>query len=201
LITASVATKYPYFAFLREAFETTDSYIMKALEQRRTEGKPMPVCKEGCYYCCLRNSVPLTELEFRGISWYVGEMLAEPERSAVREQLLHCGETTRCPFLVHEGCAIYPMRPLACRNFYILRRACAPDEDPWTNRRGDVLFVREGSQRAAAKILQGLEHGTFRECKTLAAAGMLVKISKPMEECYLPGLVAVMDHFGPPVGP
>jgi uncharacterized protein len=47
------------------------------------------------------------------------------------------------PFLVDDACAVHALRPMACRQFNVFDTPCAEDEDPFYNRRQDVLTPSE----------------------------------------------------------
>ena len=196
IITEAVTRDHPRLRFLSEAFVCTDRMISIELEKLRINCGKTPACRPGCSVCCLKPDLPVNQLEIEAISWYTSEVLAGGVKATIRDQLVAMGEDARCPFLVGDRCAVYPLRPLSCRNFFVLGRPCAPGEDPWFTRRTDIWRCTEGWKRTAAKMLQGLGYGSFQECRRMATDGELGKVSRSMHELDLSLLVPAMDAFG-----
>ncbi len=149
-------TKYGWLGMLLDAYFIVDGGIRE--EIKREEGKrggPKVACKKGCSGCCYKQEVPLSEIETLGISWYSCEQLVGELRNNVKQQLLfHHRAGAQCPFLVCDSCAIYPVRPLACRMFIVIGEASSNGEDPFTSRWHDMLHLSPSvARKAMEKIL------------------------------------------------
>jgi Fe-S-cluster containining protein len=130
--------KYPWLRMLFDAYNFLDSAIMKGLEEHKIKTGRSLACSKGCFFCCLKHAIPANAIEMSGISWYASEKLSGDQREKVKIQLLHHKETTICPFLVNKECSVYPVRPIACRQFNVLGKVCLPGEDPFVSRHEDM---------------------------------------------------------------
>lgn len=98
-------------------------------EERIIKAKQKPSCKKGCAHCCYIQ-VNITEWEADSIMDFLKESKAEFTEEE-KERLKHQSEIKndseyilsphrRCIFLMDNNeCGIYPVRPLACRNYYV----------------------------------------------------------------------------------
>lgn len=124
-----------------DACALVDLSVAEALDARRKTGHG-PACKAGCAACC-RQPIPVTPLESLAIEVWLQLHMPAPRRALLARQLeaaAHQPPQLRdCPFLAENVCRIYPLRPLACRRYLVLGRACAPGEDPTRLRPGDLL--------------------------------------------------------------
>lgn len=91
-----------------------------------------PACGPGCDACCYQ-AIPLSLAEAVAIRAFL-RLAAMPPPEAERP-----GDPNRCPFLGHSHCAIYPVRPFACRRFMVFNQRCEMGEDPTVTRPADVL--------------------------------------------------------------
>ena len=142
----------------------------------------------------------MTPLELQGISWYVCEVLRGKDRTCVREQLASYPDIGHCPFLVDGLCAVRPVRPLSCRQFFVLTRPCTENEDVTRTRPDDILMmggVEESAElrEVATLMLQGLGAGSRTDCVALAGKGELVNRTSDMLGLSLSSMVDVMDLF------
>lgn len=83
-------------------------------------------------------TIPMNHLEFQGLSWYVSEILPLEERKVIKSRLTIDDEDAGCPFVIDNICAVYPLRPIACRQFFVLNKPCVRGENPWYKRREDI---------------------------------------------------------------
>jgi Fe-S-cluster containining protein len=83
-------------------------------------------CKKGCAFCCnLKVDSTITEAEV--IVDYCKENNIPLNKSYLEKQAKHTDQVeymlsadSRCSFLQHDNtCAIYKVRPLACRKYYV----------------------------------------------------------------------------------
>ena len=112
-------------------------------------------CRSGCDVCCrTQGDIPVFPIELAGLSWYSVEKLEGATRAAVRAGLAgHEPGASACPFLVARQCAVHPVRPMACRLFTVLGRACAEGEDPFHERRADMLAPPPGLLERAYRVM------------------------------------------------
>lgn len=98
-------------------------------------------CDRGCAFCCAEaGSIDIVTLEGLAIREAVARMPRPRQRALkkavekdVRKRLL--GRTSACPFLLkNRSCAVYPVRPFACRRIFSLHR-CSAERPPMLHRR------------------------------------------------------------------
>lgn len=147
--------KYDWLPMLLDAYKIADDGTAKCL---KASGKGSP-CSKGCYACCLNPSVPINPIEIAGISWYCAEKITGQLRKKLKQKLLkHNDDSLECLFLIEGSCSIYPLRPLACRQFYVFGEKCKPFEDILKTRPQDILrFDRKYAKKVAMKILPFFE--------------------------------------------
>lgn len=153
-------------------------------------------CGNGCDACCRNASVQLTQPELQGISWYASEQLAGDLRVKVRRRLEHHRETPECPFLVEHSCAIYPVRPLACRQFLVKSTPCAVGEDVSISRPSDI--VRKPRSNAKKVAVQLLKFWNFHSEKARVKAfenGFIFEAGRMMHDYPWEMIARTMDHF------
>ena len=132
--------RLPWLSLLLDAYAVVDKGVTIAVSREKRKLRKRPACTEGCYTCCRANTdIPTYPLELAGMTWYAMEKVLEPARSSLREQLSVGGNNPPCPFLVNSTCAVYPVRPIACRQFIVFGKPCSAGDDPYYTRRGDVL--------------------------------------------------------------
>lgn len=129
---------HPWLGLLLDALACIDAGTAAAFAGLSPDAPPI-ACEAGCSLCCENNHlIPVTPLEVAGLTWFCLESLkGETKRSVAR----NLGKRDRrgCPFLVAKRCAIYPLRPIACRRFIVFGQTCQAGEDVWVSRRHDVL--------------------------------------------------------------
>ena len=165
----------PGMDLLLDAFAVVDCGVARAVARRGQK----PACGDGCFHCCTQP-IPVTPLEILGLRLFVrpefapggaagGEPASTPARALgpvmglapeVRRALeagfapftgdaASLGDT--CPFL-HEGrCAVYPVRPMACRRYIVYGTPCAQGEDPTCTRPQQVLQPGQDFLQAALR--------------------------------------------------
>lgn len=135
----------PWHDLLRRMHAVADAGVEKAVRAEERRRKAKRACRRGCSVCCRHQSdVPALPIELTGISWFCAERLAGPARERVRAQLAAHTRGGPCPFLVDHACAVHEVRPLACRLFTVFGRPCSEGEDPFHERRADLLAAPPG---------------------------------------------------------
>lgn len=155
-------SRLPWLAWLLESYAITDEGVGQGIRQAERRGHKL-ACGRGCAACCRSHGdIPVYPLELMGIYWYAVEKLQDPLRARVAEQLARYRELPGCPFLVDEACAIHPLRPMACRQFNVVRQVCSEGEDAFHTRPDDVLLpVKFHKEKALAGMLR--HHGVMTE--------------------------------------
>ena len=103
-------------------------------EQARTNG-PQPACQAGCAHCC-HLRVEATDPEVLHIAQHLHTLPSADQATTLRRLRQHAAAvsvgTTRqpCSFLVHDRCAIYSVRPAACRKAHSLSAAHCAEQSP-----------------------------------------------------------------------
>lgn len=148
----------PWLPMLLDAYEVIDRGIFLALQREKRKTGRRPVCKAGCGGCCATHAdIPIYPLEMVGIYWYVLEKMDPELRTALMPKLQDRSAPTSgpcpCPFLSDSRCTVYPVRPIACRQFMVFHRPCGEGEDPFHTRRADVLTPLEDFADRAYSIM------------------------------------------------
>jgi Fe-S-cluster containining protein len=111
---------------IRSLYGSVDGLLEAFVRRSAREGKPA-TCKKGCAWCCHQAVFGVTH-ELLYIHDHLLENFGEKRRRGFLEkaknkstQTLHHSLEEQlklrlsCPFLVEGACAIYPVRPMACR--------------------------------------------------------------------------------------
>lgn len=131
-----------------------------------------PACRAGCSFCCYYK-VEARAVEVLAIQQYVLAKLKPELIRAIVEQanrnvaeaktlthIEHLATNQRCPFLIDDKCAIYPVRPSKCRNFHAAdMQGCKDSYDQPTNLSIPNSYIPEVFD-AANGIAQGFEAAT-----------------------------------------
>lgn len=103
-------------------------------EQARATG-PQPACQAGCAHCC-HLRVEATEPEVLHIAQYLRTLPGADQATTTLRLQQHvaaasAGSTRQpCSFLVNDRCAIYSVRPAACRKAHSLSAARCAEQSP-----------------------------------------------------------------------
>ena len=103
-------------------------------KQARANG-PKPACQAGCAHCC-HLRVEATDPEVLHIAQHLQTLPSADQATTLRRLQQHAAAasvgTTRqpCSFLVHDRCAIYSVRPAACRKAHSLSAAHCAEQSP-----------------------------------------------------------------------
>ena len=106
VVPREAAEKYEWLEPLARAYATADMGIADEFERRAAAGKPPVACHRGCHECCLAPALLVNQLEIRGLSWFLAEVMVEPARSRVREQIRRHRESAVCPLLLDGECSV-----------------------------------------------------------------------------------------------
>jgi Fe-S-cluster containining protein len=103
--------------FVRQFYEVFDDAMVQE--------KPLVSCSKGCHFCC-RQNVHTFPAEAQVIAAYCKEKEIEIPKDYLTEQLkygwreLAKTEVGWCVFLKNGECSIYPVRPSACRSYFVV---------------------------------------------------------------------------------
>ena len=149
----------PGMDLLLDAFAVVDCGVAQAVARRGQ----IPACGAGCYHCCTQP-IPLTPLEILGLRLFVWPELMPAQAACLPpevRQFLAVGFAAftggsaslgaTCPFLYEGRCAVYPVRPMACRRYIVYETPCAKGEDPTTTRPHQVLQPSQDFLQAALR--------------------------------------------------
>jgi Fe-S-cluster containining protein len=145
---------YIWLSPLLDAYHIQNTGIAVELEQESRKRNATVACRRGCTACCERPAVPLTEVELNGIIWYVTTKLNDSLRDTVKTQVSNRQKSLRCIFLVDNACAIYPVRPIACRILHVFGQECRHGDNVCETRPGEVWsHSRELGRRVAYALM------------------------------------------------
>lgn len=195
--TPDAEGKYAWLPPLLDTYYTSDVAVEEDLAQRDIK----PACHSGCHACCLKPTVPVTAPELIGISWFASEVLAGELRAKVKQRLIEHESRLECPFLIDRKCSIYPMRPLACRQFLVTQRPCEIGEDPLETRPGDIVkLTREKVIRPTAmRLLEWPGYGlrTTAAKRTAFESGFIAANARDMDLYPWEQIAQTMERFEP----
>jgi len=146
--------RLPWLSLLLDAYAVIDKGIAIAISREKRKQKKRLACAEKCDTCCRANTdIPVYPLELAGITWYATEKVKQPLRDTLWQQLSAQSASPPCPFLIDNICAVYPVRPIACRQYIVLGKPCADNEDPYYTRREDLLTPIQDFTNKAIHIM------------------------------------------------
>jgi len=188
--------QFPWLSILLDAYTIIDQGVSAAISREQKQGREL-ACAKGCCSCCTTHQdIPVYPLELMGMSWYVIEKLQSPLREQLKQQLQDIDKVDTCPFLLDGSCSIHPMRPIACRQFNVLDKACADGEDAFHTRKKDVMIPIERFTNEAFDTMLPF-YGIKRkgERRKAIKQGALHALAKVMRECNWQSLPEKMDAF------
>ena len=142
--------RHPWLSLMLNAFA-----IIEASTAQTVAASPVAAaCRAGCIPCCQQSVIPVTPLEAEALRFWVKNKLTPSLRNLVLAALCRASETVAidCPFLVNKSCAVYPVRPIACRRFMVRGTPCGPTEDCMLTRPHDVLRPSREALHAALAL-------------------------------------------------
>lgn len=153
----------------------------------RRAGKPV-ACGKGCGDCCIQP-IPVTPPEVLGLAWFADVMLQGEARAAVATALAGLREAGHdpvrgpgCPFFVQGVCTVYPLRPLACREYVVLGKPCDLGEDAAFTRPEDMVRLPVAAQRGAFALMLPLAGITGeREIAEALGQGRMLSLARALQ--------------------
>lgn len=123
---------HSWLSLLLDSYAVVDFSVFTAIENSNKK----IVCSKGCSACCYQV-IPLSTIESIGIKFYIQNILHQEYRHYVLENFYNNKQI--CIFNIDDSCAIYPLRPIACRRYLICSKRCNINEDPTITRPTDII--------------------------------------------------------------
>jgi uncharacterized protein len=189
--------KYTWLSMLLDAYHAIDRANNIGIPQEEKRRGKQLACHRGCANCCFSSIVPVSIIEISGISWFCTEKLWGRNRENVKKQIVSgVNNTLRCPFLCESECSIYPVRPIACRQFHVFGTPCQPKEDAFRTRPQDIWSPGiETSKKVLEKILPYYGITSKKQQRQALETGWLIDNSKDLFELDLYHLSESMEAF------
>lgn len=188
--------RYSWLPLLLDAYLIVDQGITLSITREQEKGRKI-ACSIGCSVCCrFQEHIPVYPLELVGITWYAIEKVRGEKREVLKKELRAYESKGPCPFVIDNVCSIYPLRPMACRQFIAFTRPCAEGEDPVHTRRDDMLIPdRESIHHAFFRMLPfyGVEDESER--LEVIESGAIQRMVSLLSEGKWKGLAERMDAF------
>ncbi|SCZ62056.1 YkgJ family cysteine cluster protein [Thiohalomonas denitrificans] len=188
--------RHEWLPYLLEAYYATDQGVHEAIRREQRQGRTL-ACGKGCGNCCeTHTTIPVYPLELIGLYWYATEQLGGETRERLRDSLRTFEKGAPCPFLLDGGCAVHPMRPMACRHFNVFGQSCAKGEDAYHTRRKDVLTpIRRYQDEAFFHLLPFHGVKSKAERRRAIKKGTVHALAKVLQELDWDRLADRMDAF------
>lgn len=195
--------RFAWLPMLLDAYEIIDKGVDIAIKREKRKTQRRTACSEGCGACCKTHTdIPVYPLELAGIYWYAIEKMTGQARTVLMEQLADHEGKPPCPFLINNACSIYPIRPVACRQFIVFTKPCAEAEDAFHSRREDVLTpLQDFTDQAFFAMLPF--YGITKEADRIQAVKNKVLNTRVrnLQECDWKALAKKMNDVGPKTPP
>jgi len=156
-IPASHISRIPWLRDIKKAFEVADHVFGT---QKDMFDSP---CKRGCYVCCKHNDVPVLKIEIAAIAYYYSEIMDDETADKISNALKRSRSVKACPFLLDGECSIYPMRPLACRRYYLKRGPPCKEEDGGSVSVANILIGSTDGNMAVTLLMASADRWTDPE--------------------------------------
>ena len=189
--------KYEWLTILLRAYYKNDLGAYNEMLKFLKKNKRKTACFKGCYNCCLNPVVPITAIELMGISWYVSEIITDSAiRDNLKVQMQNHKDNLSCPLLVNKECSIYPLRPIACREFHIIGKPCTAGEDLIKSRPGDIWTPsRKVARKTAMELLRFFGFSTEKERLDAYEDGYIHQNTRDMHSMDWTEMVKTMNLF------
>lgn len=191
-------SRYPWLPILLDSYVIADYERQLDIKNEMARRGEDIACHKACFNCCTSHEIPITAFELTGISWYYSEVCEADIRKQIKPRLLNHNRIVECPFLLNTICSIYPVRPLACRDFFVFGNPCKKGEDPFVTRPHDMLPInRDVSKYVALRFLDfpAFDCSTMEKKQKAFHEGIIVNSRRPMHELDWTEFVKRADMF------
>lgn len=185
--------RHPWLVRLLNAYHISDEAARAEIAQEEARRGEAVACREGCRTCCQGQVIPLSDFEALGLWWFAAEVMPPEVQARLRPRLLAGRADEECVFLLDGGCAVYPLRPFVCRQYFVFGRACAPGENVYETRPRDVFKAALGSGRDMAWELLPLYGKGEEDIDRLFESGYVSRKGKHLSTLPLENIVIHMD--------
>ena len=144
--------EHAWLTILLDALHILDQGLTQEVSAEEQRRGIRVGCHAGCTACC-QSSVRLRPIEIEGVAWYAATRLDDDTWRRVAAQLSRPDDGV-CPFLLDGQCSVRPLRPLACRSFFVFGKPCEVGERLFELRPNDVFDRSEALfERVAMRLL------------------------------------------------
>jgi uncharacterized protein len=170
-------------AILRDALRILDEGLSREISAEEQRRGVRVGCHAGCTACC-ESSVRVRPIEIEGIAWYAATQLDEDTWRRVEARLSRPDDGV-CPFLLDGQCSVRPVRPIACRSFFVFGEPCRSSERLYELRAGDVFDRSEALfERVVLRLLDdpSFGRGGEEEEATAGRAGAFYRKARRLQQ-------------------
>lgn len=184
-----------WLSILLDIYHLVDSWVKVDIMQKGIENTIQ--CRKGCGHCCKTLTIPINHLEYKGLCWYISEVLGKEEKDRIKSRFLTWKEDSECPFLIEEACSVYPLRPIACRQYFVLNYPCYQTENPWLKRIEDIYCALNDdiSWQIAQRYFHFYGIRDLQVQRKVYEQGGFAQDDRPMTTYDWAGLVAKLNNI------
>lgn len=175
--------EHPWLTILLDALHILDQGLSREVADAEQRRGVRVGCHAGCTACC-ESSVRLRPIEIEGVAWYAATQLDEDTWQRVKVRLARADDGT-CPLLLDGQCSVRPLRPIACRSFFVLGEPCRPGERLYELRPRDVFDRSEALfERMARRLLDdaSFERPAGEDARTAPPLAAFYRHARRMHE-------------------
>jgi len=144
--------EWAWLTILLDALHLLDAGLSEEIQAEEQRRGVRVGCHAGCTACCESN-VPMRPIEVMGIAWYAATRLDEDTWRRLEARLTG-PDDGKCSFLLDGQCSVRPLRPIACRTFFVFGEPCQVGERLYAIRPHDVFDRSEALfDRVALRLL------------------------------------------------
>jgi len=125
--------------FIKQFYELYDDAV--------SQDQTLVSCSKGCNFCC-RVNVDALPAEALAIEEYCRRHKIDISKQYLKEQLkygkreLATSSVAKCVFLKDGCCSVYPVRPIACRNYFVVSMPELCDSVKYPSDQGNRVTVK-----------------------------------------------------------
>lgn len=189
----------PWLTILLDALHILDQGLSREVSDEEQRRGVRVGCHAGCTACC-ESSVRVRPIEIEGIAWYAATQLDEDTWQRVKARLSRADDGA-CPLLLDGQCSVRPLRPIACRSFFVFGEPCQAGERLYELRPRDVFDRSEALfERVAMRLFDdaSFERPTDQDERAPCQTGAFYRSSRRMQEVdWIARIDALRGSTGP----
>lgn len=185
----------PWLTILLDALHVLDQGLDREVSDEEQRRGVRVGCHAGCTACC-ESSVRVRPIEVEGIAWYAATQLDEDTWQRVRARLARPDDGA-CPLLLDGQCSVRPLRPIACRSFFVLGEPCQVGERLYELRPRDVFDRSEALfERMAMRLLDdtSFERRADQDKRAAYQAGAFYRNARGMPQVDWVARIDALRH-------